>query len=96
MRDGRLGAQPIIGPSIPQPPTSSKTLYSPGWEVMGTNQANPCWSSIELAGLNPLPDASQQLPDLLFCGTEAAVVSHSPRFEEEGAAKLGERLGCAR
>lgn len=62
---------------------------------MGTNQANPCWSSIELAGLNPLPDAAQQLPDLLFCGTEAAGVSHSPRLEEEGAAKLGERFCCA-
>ena len=66
MRDGRLGAQPIIGPSIPQPPTSSKTLYSPGWEVMGTNQGNHCWNSIELACLNLLPDAAQQLTDLLF------------------------------
>jgi hypothetical protein len=62
---------------------------------MGTNKANPCWSSIKLAGLNPLPDAAQQLPYLLFCGPEAAGVSHSPRLEEEGAAKLGERLGCA-
>jgi hypothetical protein len=33
---------------------------------MGTNQANHCWSSIEFAGLNLLPDAAQQLPDLLF------------------------------
>jgi len=62
---------------------------------MGTNKANPCLNSIELDNLNLLPDASQQLPDLLICGTEAAGVSHSPRLEEEGAAKLGERLGCA-
>jgi len=62
---------------------------------MGTNQANPCLNSIELAGLNPFPDASQQLPDLLFRRPEAAGVSHSPRLEEEGAAQLGERLGCS-
>ena len=83
-----------ISPPHPTPPASSKPFCSPGWGVMDANQANHYWSSSELAGLNLLPDASQQLPDLLFCGTEAAGVSHSPRLEEEGAAKLGERLGC--
>jgi len=47
----------------PTPPASSKPFCSPGWGVMDANQANHYCSSSELAGLNLLPDASQQLPD---------------------------------